>query len=568
LSNDPSHPVHDRGELDGAISTLRRNVAVWAGLSIDVKIGFARAILAGAERTAGALVTAAAAAKGVPVDSPSMAEEWLSGPCTLARTLRILIRSIEGIRERGTVPIRSSRVRVLPDGLTAVEVLPGQSSDRILHRGFRAEVRMQPGVHPGNLRDNVAATYRHPPTGRVSLVLGAGNVESIPPLDTVQKLFLEGSVVLLKLNPVNGYLKPFLEKMFADLIREGFVRIVTGGAAEGTWLCNHDGIDEIHLTGGEATYDAIVFGTGKEGRERKRRSEPLLAKRVTCELGNVGPVIVVPGRWSAGDIRFHAENVASQIVLNGGFYCNCARVVVTHGGWPQREEYIEALGDALRAAPPRPAYYPGAADRYRRFVDAHPGIEVFGEPAPGSLPPALARGLDPSRTDDIAFTTEAFCNVAGETAITASDPGEFLDRAVDFCNRTLRGTLNACVLVHPRTRRKLGSRFDGAISDLRYGAVGINHWPALCYSLGSTTWGAFPGHTPEDIQSGVGTVHNALLFDRPRNSIVDGPFRVLPKPVWFAGHGNALKAGRRLAAFEAGPSALKLAGILAAASLP
>ena len=53
---------------------------------------------------------------------------------------------------------------------------------------------------------------------RVALVLGAGNVASIGPLDVVHKLFVEGQVALLKLNPVNEYLGPFFEEAFADLI--------------------------------------------------------------------------------------------------------------------------------------------------------------------------------------------------------------------------------------------------------------------------------------------------------------------------------------------------------------
>lgn len=39
--------------------------------------------------------------------------------------------------------------------------------------------------------------------GRVCLVLGGGNVSSIPAMDALYKLFVEDEVVLLKMNPVN-----------------------------------------------------------------------------------------------------------------------------------------------------------------------------------------------------------------------------------------------------------------------------------------------------------------------------------------------------------------------------
>ncbi len=82
-----------------------------------------------------------------------------------------------------------------------------------------------------------------------------------------------------------------------------------------------------------------------------------------------------------------------------------------------------------------------------------------------------------------------------------------------------------------------------------------------------TPWGAFPGHTPDDIQSGTGVVHNTLMFSRPQKTVVRAPFRVFPKPVWFATHRTAHRLTPKLAAFEAAPSPAKLPGILSLAVL-
>ncbi len=79
------------------------------------------------------------------------------------------------------------------------------------------------------------------------------------------KLLVEGQVCVLKMNPVNDYLGPFLEEAFGNLVRDGFVQLVYGGADVGDYLCHHPGIDEIHITGSAATHDAIVFGSGEEG---------------------------------------------------------------------------------------------------------------------------------------------------------------------------------------------------------------------------------------------------------------------------------------------------------------
>jgi hypothetical protein len=105
-------------------------------------------------------------------------------------------------------------------------------------------------------------------------VLGAGNIASIAPLDVLYKLVAEGQVCMLKMNPVNEYLGPFLEERFRSLIKEGFVRVVYGGGDVGAWLCEHPLVEEIHVTGSARTYNAIVFGGGPEGAERKAKDQP------------------------------------------------------------------------------------------------------------------------------------------------------------------------------------------------------------------------------------------------------------------------------------------------------
>ena len=188
-------------------------------------------------------------------------------------------------------------MRQRANGQLAVRVFPDDLLDGLLYRGFTAEVWMEPGV----TRDNLARERRHgppaAPTPRpaVALVLGAGNVASIPTLDAIHKLYAEGRVTLLKLNPVNEYLGPFIEEAFAELIAAGFLKLAYGGGAVGSYLCHHDGIDEVHITGSERTHDLIVFGGGEEGAARKRDNRPLLRKPITSELGNVSPIIIVPG---------------------------------------------------------------------------------------------------------------------------------------------------------------------------------------------------------------------------------------------------------------------------------
>ncbi len=552
-------------ELEHDIAELSRNKERWLGLPIGDKIHYAKSLLAGTVRTAPGQVQAACEAKGVPFDAPLAGEDWIGGPYIVARSLRLLIKSLEDLREDGHIQMDPSRVRRGLDGRTVVDVFPLSIYDRLLYPGFEAQVWMQPGVTPEDLSENMGGVYTATdPKPGVALVLGAGNVASIAPLDVVHKLFFEGHVAILKLNPVNDYLGPFFEDAFAEMIRDGFVRIVTGAADVGSFLCRHAGIDEVHITGSSRTHDLIVWGSGEDAAKRKAAGTPLLTKPITSELGNVSPMIVLPGDWSRSELRFQAENLVTQMTQNCGFNCNATKVIVTHESWSQRRALLDEIRDLLRRLPARPAYYPGAADRHARFVAAHAGAELLGETRAGALATALIAGLDPS-DDHLAFREESFCAVTCETGLPGTDAADFLRTAVAFCNDRLYGTLNAGLVVDPRSRRKLRAEVDRAIADLRYGAVGVNQWPAMAFAFASTPWGAFPGHTLEDIQSGIGTVHNTFLFNRPEKSVVEGPFRVFPKPPWFVSHKNAHAVGRRLVAFEADPSASKLPGIVLAA---
>jgi acyl-CoA reductase-like NAD-dependent aldehyde dehydrogenase len=345
---------------------------------------------------------------------------------------------------------------------------------------------MQPSVTLKNVGDHMATSYRQvEAAGKVALVLGAGNVAAIGPTDLAQKLFVEGQVCMFKHNPVNEYLAPFLEAAFGELIRDGFVRTSMGSVDVGEYLCQHPDVDEIHLTGSDRTYEAIVFGAGPEGAERKRNNQPRLAKRVTSELGNVTPVIVVPGPWNDADIAFHAENVATQIANNCGFNCLSARVLVMHESWPQSEALMKALRALLASTPQRTAYYPRAETRYDEVLAANPSAQPVGQRGDGVIPYTLIPRLDPADRGNPCFLTECFVPVLAQASLPGADAAEFLRNAVQFCNETLWGTLCANILVHPKTARVLGSRLEDAIAELRYGTVAVNQWAAMGYVWGS-----------------------------------------------------------------------------------
>lgn len=559
-------PASTRETLDLAVRDLRANAERWRQVPVKRRLEYLREI----QRRVLPLVNpwneAASDRRGTAPDDVRAGETMIAGPGILTQCLRVLAGSLEEILERGAVQIGEDRIRVRHDGQVVVEVLPDGISDRLVWTGMRGEVWLDPEVRRDEMEGAFGGIYgegRNPEPG-VGLVLGAGNVDSIPALDAVHELFDDGQTVLVKFNPVNEYVAPAFDRIFGELIEEGFVRLVTGGAEVGAYLTGHEGIDSVHITGSTDTHDRIVFGAGEEGERRRHAGEPLLNKSITSELGNVSPAIVVPGEWTKAELQFQAENVATQIAQNDGFNCNATKVIVTSAEWPQRDEFLGRVQSVLREQAPRRFWYPGSGDRWERFTAGRPELVVLGQRGGDIQPPAMLVGLDPHDEEVRIFRREPFCLVSAEVPLPQRDRAEYLFAAVEFCNQHLFGDLSAAIILDPRTARRLGHNVEDAIAELHYGAVSVNIWSAAAYGLGMVPWGAAPGNTPENVASGIGWVHNGRFINRPQKSVVYGPFRATPKPPWFITHRNALKTGRRLVDYEVNPGALNLMRLAAA----
>jgi aldehyde dehydrogenase (NAD(P)+) len=565
-------------ELDAALETLTKHKQAWVDLRIEAKTALLRQLIQNTGKVAERWVNAALAAKRIPTDSPYAGEEWSSGPWAVMYGAARYAETLEGIARAGTPPLPSGAAHTRRDGQVVVDVFPQSIIDTLILNGVTGQIWMQPGVTEENLTQNMAGWYREQhKIGHVALVLGAGNIASIGPLDVLWKLIGEGQVCLLKMNPVNEYLGPLLAEAFHPFIEQGFLRIAYGGVSVGEYLTQHPLVEEIHVTGSARTHDAIVFGSGPESVTRKQANRPLNVRRVTSELGNVSPIIVVPGPWTAADLRYQAENIATMKMHNAGFNCIAGQVLVLPKDWSSTDPLVAEIKKVFGEVPNRASYYPGADARQKTAVTTHPNSLELDLPREGFTPRTLVSTVDPTNGQDNAFQEEAFCSALSQTRLPGADAASFLANAVRFCNDTLWGTLGANVLIHPETERQLGEKFDDAIAELRYGCIAINSWTGVGFLLTQLSWGAFPGHLTNDIRSGVGTVHNSFLFDRPQKSVVrqnfypmvrgllHGAFTLLPKPPWFITNKTAALTSRRLVEFSAKPGVLKLMGIFSSA---
>lgn len=550
----------ERAQLDAAIAAVQAKKTEFARLPVREKIALLKACIPKVVEATPDWIDAACQAKGLPKDRPVAGEEWLAGPMVTIRNLRLLVESLEQIERHGDIPL-GSRLRTRPDGRVEVDAFPASRMDGALFSGFKGSLLMQAGMTAGEVQQKAASFYkRSNPEGGVTLVLGAGNVSSIGPMDCFYKQFVEGNVCILKMNPVNEYLGPIFERAFSPLIERDYLKVVYGDGGVGAYLCQHEGIEDIHITGSDRTHDTIVWGPpGPERDRRKAENDPVLKKTISSELGNVSPVILVPYDYSEKELWFQARNVATMMTNNASFNCNAAKMLVTGKGWAQRDTFLGMVKKALSSVPPRKAYYPGAHDRYRHLTEGRTA-ERIGDAEKHELPWTIITGLDPDNASESLFCTEPFCAILSNVELSAGGPAEFIAKAVDFCNDRLWGTLNAAIIIHPKLEKdpQAGPALDKAILDLRYGTVAINHWPGLAYGFVSVAWGGHPSSTLENIQSGLGWVHNTLMLEGIEKTIIRGPLTVFPKPPWFLDHAKTHEIGAVLVDVEANPSWLKV----------
>ncbi|OZC81565.1 aldehyde dehydrogenase [Rhodococcus sp. 06-418-5] len=557
--------------VDSALADLSAGEKNWERLTLAERRALLERVHALTTAHAQEWVTAATSIKGLDASSSLVGEEWLSGPYSFLNGLGTVAHTLAAL-EAGTSPLAGAKFGTAPGGRTTVSVLPLNIFERLLLNGFSAEVWLKPGIDRATAQRTAGLAQLDPTrTAGIGVVLGAGNITSIAPLDALYELIAFNRVVALKLNPIMDPLLPVFEKILAPLVDIGALRLLTGGADVGTYLVQHSSVDHVHMTGSAITHDAIVFGPGPDGAARKAANDPILTKEISSELGGVSPTIVLPGEWSRADIEFQAEHIATQRLHNSGYNCVASQVVVLSSEWKQRDQFVAALRAALDRAPARTPYYPGSDKRVSDATATYPSAERLGERG-GRV---LITDLNPGEYAPL-LQTEYFAPVMGIIELPYSGAA-FAAKAVQATNEEFTGTLGINIIGTPGTIKGLGEKFDTMLADLRYGTIAVNAWTAIGFLTAAATWGAFPGHTVDDVQSGIGVVHNALLIDGAERTVVRGPFRPLPrslvngelsispKPPWFVTNKTAASTGKLLTAFAGAPSWSKLPAIFASA---
>ncbi|MDZ4141855.1 MAG: aldehyde dehydrogenase family protein [Methylotenera sp.] len=560
-------PASGQVKLDETIAHLREAAWKFATLPMNKRIALVTSMQQGYVKVAEAMVQAGCMAKGISSDSNLAAEEWASGAWGVVRQLRLVRESLQSIASTGNTEV--GKVKRTAAGNLAVQVYPNNAIDGMLFKDITVDVHMQAHITEQNLVADRASFYKQPNhQGKVALVLGAGNIASIGIMDVITKMFNEGKVCILKMNPVNAYLGPYIEEAFKAAIDQQFLAVVYGGAEVGRHLVYHPKIDEVHLTGSDKTYAQIVWGNnGQEADERRVQNQPLLRKPITAELGNVSPIIVVPGPYTDKEIRFQAEQIATAFTMNASFMCCAAKVLVMPKNWDGTARFVKALQEVCAEIPTRIAYYPGAEDRWQDITKNRSNVTNIGKPLANELPWTFISDLNPDNTNEVLFKDEPFCSVISSVQVGNANPIEFLQAATTFVNNRLWGTLSATLVVHPKSLKvaNTSAAFEQAINQLKYGTIAVNTFIGLLFCTGTAPWGAYPGSTSKDIQSGNGFVHNTAMLEGIEKVVMRAPLTAFPKPAWLASHKKAKVVTQKLVAMEENASWAKVPGIVMAA---
>ncbi len=447
----PTHTTES--QLDRAVKVLDAAHPRLAAASADELISLAEICIYGTMQAAYEWVAVSSRFKGLPEKSPLRAEDVMTGPVATVRHLRLLIQSLRDIKAYGK-PRLPGHPWMGSDARLRVPVFPAQGLyDGLTFQGFKVESRMLPGITAETLKQcaqGVPGRWK-PDNPRIALVLGAGNVSSIPTTDAFTKLFQEGRSVLLKMNPVNESLGPVFERAYAaadrrrlsaDYLRRLGRRRGGHPARPGRRGAHHrlDQLARRHRLGG-----ARSGSRSPQTRQRSRAQKTHLQR--TGQRHSVdrraGQIHGTAARFSGSKYR-HVDHQQLLVQL----HCHQGH---PHVGQLARPRAVPRQDSArvLDSITTRKAYYPGALDRFVRFANRTGDGD--------KLPWTLLRGMGPQASPQF-FKEESFVCVSVETPLSADSDTAFLNQAVDFANRELWGTLAASITLPADFRKDPNAR--------------------------------------------------------------------------------------------------------------
>jgi len=337
-------------------------------------------------------------------------------------------------------------------------------------------------------------------------ILGAGNYSC--PIEIIKAAFFDGCVVVHKPHPLNEDCDKVWAKILEPLVAAKALSFCAPD--QGPAMTTDSRVDAIYFTGGAESAKAIL----------KCTKAPLV-----CESGGVNPTLIVPGDrpWTAAELTHHAQQIVSMGKMNGGAICARPQLVVTCKNWSQREDFIRQLEVAIEETTfACGSYYPGSKERMEAFLKAYPNGKLI-QPENGAYKNADVLLVTGDKEESYSSQHEAFCQVFTEVPLnTEPNATDFLGYAVKYCNTKVLGTLVAGIILDETTRKNHEQELQLAVTDLKYGTIGVNLLPPHAFTSPYLIWG---GHDDEGtLISGRGHFGNVYGFENADKSILEDAF--------------------------------------------
>ena len=383
----------------------------------------------------------------------------------------------------------------IDDDIYDIHVFPNTLKDRIVYLGRKDILRVNGKPTQTNFYDKES---------KIIAILGAGNYSSS--LEIIKAIFLENAVVVHKPHPLNFETDKIWAKVLEPLVRENILSFCI--PEDGQKLTQDTRISKIYFTGGANTAKAIKQSTDAE---------------LISECGGNNPCIIVPGVWTAREIKHQAIQIVTVAKLNGGAICGRPQTIITSKHWEQRTEFLNAIRDAIADyTPSTGTYYPNSENVKAEFSEHNPNAEII-KPENGIHRASDFMFITDINKDDFCTTTEAFCQIMNEVPLDIStDVDSFLENAVKFCNTKLHGTLTSCILVDKATQKANAKAINKAVINLKYGSVTVNIMSVFTFFNPYLTWGG--NEDKDNTISGYGHFGNLLNYENIEKSIIFDKF--------------------------------------------
>ncbi|MFT3774968.1 MAG: hypothetical protein QM820_57200 [Minicystis sp.] len=506
--------IAPRPDLDGIVAALAGKGREFARTPPREKAAILRAVVPRLVAIAPEMAAATSLARGLDPASPAAAEAWIAGPVPAITYARLLAEALTDIASAGRPALTVRDLGKRADGRVVARITPRSFAERAAQRDRETMVLFAAGTEPEDVIAGQAAFYRTvDPEGGVALVTAAATDAAAGLLDALFALFVQGQVVLLALPPEMAAIGPLIERALGPLVERGYLAVL---------------VAEEEIRGQLDAQNGFV-------------------SRLDGDPGNVAPVVVVPCYYSREELTFITQNLASQLAHGAGLDATAPRVIVLPTGWSQRDLFLGLLEKAFTAIPPRRAYLPGAAARFASLMEGRADILRIGAGAPDVLPWTILPAIDPASDDPLFSATAAPGPVLGIVSIGSDDPLAMLPAAAAFCNDRLVGSLGAQIVMHPihEDDPEISAAVERAVLDLRYGAVGINTWPAIFRWTAAVPWGSAP-------PANGGFRNDPRMLGRVDKAVIEGPL-LTRRPAHFQDNREALRIAQRMVSFAASP---------------